>query len=173
MLVGKGIFRKGPTGPTRPSHFREDPNVRTDLNESTLDYPDTDMSPDSVEDYGWPDNIRIESPVPVYQVAAPPGDKTLTDWSAATYTVSDNPIQIGETANRSRRRMLVRNLDDANSAVILREQTDNPFMGFTLPAGAEVELTHNHSVWVRALTDDVEVTTLAEFDVEDLKDVRH
>lgn len=173
MWVRNGIFNKGPAGPTRPSHFREDPNQRTDLNESTLDYPDTDMTPDTEEDYGWPDDIRVESPVPVYLVAAPPADKTITDWSAATLTVSTTAVQIGETANRSRRRILIRNLDDANDAVILRQQTDNPFMGFTLPAGAEIELFHNHAVWIRSVTTAVQVTALSEFDVEDLKDVRH
>lgn len=163
------LFRRQPVepiGPTRPSHWHEDPNQRTDLNESTLDYPDTDTEPDTPEDYGLP---HPETAVPVYLVEAPPNDRTLRDWAGGTYTVDTvNSQQVGGSADRGRRRLVVRNLDAANAVFLLRASTDSNFTGYKLPAGQEIELFHNHSVWLRAETADVEVTTFVEFDVDDL-----
>lgn len=166
------LFRREetPTEPERPSHFREDPNQRTDLNEATLDYPDTDMEPDSTEDYGFP---ATEPSVPVYLTEAPPGDRSLRDWSAGTYTADTvKAVQVGSAADRGRRRIVVRNLDETNGVYVLRSNTDQNFAGYKIPAGASEEFEHNHAIWVRAETADVEVTVFAEFDVEELQEVQ-
>lgn len=164
------LFRKEevPDGPDRPSHFREDPNQRTDLNEATLDYPDTDKAPDSPEDYGWED--QPERSVPVYLTEAPPNDRVLRDWSAGTYTVDTvKATQVGSAADRGRRRIVVRNLDDANAVFALRSNTDQNYAGYKIPAGASEEFEHNHAIWVRAETADVEVTVFSEFDIDEIE----
>lgn len=165
------LFRREevPVEPGRPSHFREDPNQRTDLNEATLDYPDTDLTPDVPEDYGFPPPERA---VPVYLTEAPPSDRTLVDWSAGTYTADTvKAVQVGSAAERGRRRIVVRNLDDTNAVFVLRSNTDANFAGFKIPAGGSEEFLHNSAVWVRAETADVEVTVFAEFDVQELSEV--
>lgn len=169
------ILRKNnePTGPTRPSHFGEDPNQRTDLNEATLDYPDTDTAPDAPENYGWPESEEPPHSVPVYLTEAPPNDRALRDWSAGTYTADTvNAVQVGAAADRGRRRIVVRNLDDANAVFVMRDSTHQNFAGYKIPAGTSEEFLHNSAVWVRAETADVEVTVFAEFDVEELDDLR-
>lgn len=161
--------REEPTEPPRPSHFREDPNQRTDLNESTPDYPDTDMHPDKTEDYGWQDEPPHS--VPVYLTEAPPSDRTMVDWSAGTYTADTvKAVQVGAAADRGRRRVVVRNLDETNAVYALRESTHQNFAGFKIPAGASEEFLHNHAIWLRADTADVEVSVFAEFDVDELEE---
>jgi hypothetical protein len=161
--------RNEPTEPVRPSHFREDPNQRTDLNEATLDYPDTDLTPDSPEDYGWQDDPPQS--VPVYLTEAPPSDRSVVDWSAGTYTAgTTSAVQVGAAGDRGRRRVVVRNLDNTNAVYALRESTHQNFSGFKIPAGASEEFLHNHAIWIRAETANVEVSVFAEFDVEELED---
>lgn len=171
-MLFKGTPSREPSEPVRPSHFREDPNQRTDLNESELDYADEGQTVS--EQLGFPDGPRVEIPVPVYMVEAPPSDRTLRDWSAATLTTSTtNAIQIGAAADRGRRRVLIRNLDDTDSVVLLRQSTDSDFAGYTLPANEEVPLSHNHAIWVRASANNPQISVLSEFDVDDLKELRH
>jgi hypothetical protein len=161
-----------PSEPVRPSHFREDPNVRTDLGRAELDYPDEGQTVE--QDYGFPVDGRIEIPVPVYMVEAPPSDRSLRDWSAQTVTTgTENAIQIGAAADRGRRRVVVRNLDDTDSVVLLRKSTDSDFAGYTLPPNTEVEFQHNHALWVRADANSPQVSVLSEYDVDDLKALRH
>lgn len=165
------LFKREPesTEPPRPSHFHEDPNQRTDLNEATLDYPDTDMQPDVPEDYGFPPPDRS---VPVYLTEAPPTDRSMVDWSAGTYTADTvKAVQVGAAADRGRRRIVIRNTDQTNYVTVLRNSTDSDFAGYRIPAGSSEEFLHNHAVWVRANTADVVVTVFAEFDIEELKEL--
>lgn len=167
------LFRREeiPDEPVRPSHFREDPNERTNLNEATLDYPDTDQTPDVPEDYGFP---LPERSVPVYLTEPAPSDRTLVDWSSGTYTADTvRAVQVGSAAERGRRRIVVRNLDDANAVFVLRSNTDQNYTGYKIPAGSSEEFLHNSAVWVRAETADVEITVFAEFDLADLSEVTH
>lgn len=162
--------KKEPDGPERPSHFREDPNQRTDLNEAVLDYADEGQTVD--EDYGFPP--VPETPVPVYVVEAPPADRTLVDWTSGTVTV-DTAVaaQIGGAANRQRRRVIVRNHDETNGVYIIRESTASNFTGYLLPAGQREVFEHNHQMWVRADVADVQISWFSEFDVDDLKELKH
>ena len=171
-MLFKSIPVPAPTEPVRPSHFREDPNERTDLGRAELDYADEGQTVHEV--YGFPPNPRVEIPVPVYMVEAPPSDRTLRDWSAQTVTTNDTTsIQVGAAADRGRRRVLLRNLDDTDSVVLLRNSTDSDFAGYTLPPNTEVEFQHNHALWVRAVANTPQVSVLSEFDVDDLKELRH
>lgn len=156
------------TEPVRPSHFREDPNQRTDMNEATLDYPDNGKAPDKSSDYGWPEEGH-EAAVPVYLTESIPADRVYRDWSAGTYTVDDTRAhQLGDT-DRRRTRLVLRNLDDTNSVTIVRNATDLLFAGFTLPPGEEVVFLHTEAVWVRATASatSVSVSVLNEFEVDD------
>jgi hypothetical protein len=168
------LFKRvaGPAEPVRPSHFREDPNQRTDLGRAELDYADEGQAVE--QDFGFPPEGRVEIPVPVYMVEAPPSDRTLRDWSAQTVTTgTENAIQIGAAADRGRRRVLVRNLDDTDSVVLTRRSTDSDFAGYTLPPNTEVEFQHNHALWVTAVANSPQVSVLSEFDVDDLRALRH
>lgn len=167
------LFKREPVPdePVRPSHFHEDPNQRTDLNEATLDYPDTDMQPDVPEDYGFP---APERSVPVYLTEAPPADRTMVDWSAGTYTADTaKAVQVGAASDRGRRRIVVRNMDNTNYVTVLRNSTDSVFAGYRIPAGSSEEFLHNHAIWVVADTAAVVVSVFAEFDIEELKEISH
>lgn len=171
-MLFKNVPNRQPTEPVRPSHFREDPNQRTDLNESELDYADEGQIVD--QPLGFNEDPRVEIPVPVYMVEAPPSDRTLRDWSAGTFTTSTTvEIQVGASADRGRRRVVVRNLDDTDSVILLRSNTDSDFAGYTLPPNTEAEFTHNHALWVRAAANSPQVAVFSEFDVDDLKELRH
>jgi hypothetical protein len=164
MLGRGGIFSRNtePTGPVRPSTFRETQEERTEA-EPRLDYPqgtDEDYKLDRPENYGFHD--FGDRPVGVYVTAPIPGDRPLIDWSSGTVTVDTvNATQIAG-ADRNRTRFYIRNLDAVNAVILIHGNTDQSFTGFTLPAGQPHEMLHTGPIWVRAVTAPVTVTYQSE-----------
>lgn len=154
------------TTPARPSHFRETPEERTEL-EPQQDYP-TEAEVEVDDDYGWP--AADMEPIPVYITEVPPVDQKITDWNAATIVVSDGePIQL-TGANRNRTRLLVRNNDAANSVRLSRDAITPGYLAYTLPAGANVEMLHNSGLWAACdAGETAEVSVLTEYDLKDVE----
>lgn len=147
--------------PGRPSHFREDKNVSVPRDNTDPDYG---TGEETVPQLGF---IPAPEPAPVYLVEAPPAATNVREWSAGTYLLTTVPTQI-IGGNPSRTRLVVRNHDAANSALLIRKQMDMATVnGFEIPAGQSEEMTHNSAVWARSNTGTCEVSVFAEYTLKD------
>lgn len=160
-------------GPDRPSHFREDPNQRTDLNESELDYPDEaeELEFEALRDrssYGF--ETEPQKAVPVYLTEPVPADRVYVDWSASTHVVNSTTSTQVASVDRRRTRCVVRNVDDTNAVVCLRDSISGNFLGYQLPPGEDVEFLHTQAVWVRSVADNPIVAVFSEYEVDDDED---
>lgn len=151
--------------PGRPSHFHEDQNERVpDAKQGTVDYATT-VADDQV-DYGFMPPAESQ---PVYMTEAPPVVRYIKRWQPATYNVdSADPKGIRIAGNdRNRTRLLVANLDAANSVYLtLDQQNKNPAFARELAAGKEVEMFHNSEVTAFSLVGNPKLTVHAEYEVD-------
>lgn len=148
--------------PGRPSHFREDKNVSVPRDNTEPDYGQGDEPP--IEQFGF---MPAPEPAPVYMVEAPPADRSVREWSPATYLLTTAATSIaGNNPNRSR--LCIRNTDATNSALLTRRHMDSAsVLGFELPPGEQIEMLHNREVWARSNTGTCELTVFVEFALPD------
>lgn len=152
--------------PTRPSHFGEDQNERVDL-EAAEDYP-VELIPELMPEF--PRHAPAPEPVPVYQVESPPRDRTIVDWQPATYSATTDPQQVA-SADRRRRRILVKNLDSTGGNLIYvakSRESAKAITSYAVRGTAEVEMFHTQEVWVFSDTSTRDFSVMVEFEVDDV-----
>jgi len=164
------LFRaKVPDGPTRPTHFRETQEERTEETPPS-DYPtgvEGDYKIDTANDYGYQHRPEEQQPVGVYLATPIPVARPIIEWSSATITVGlTGGTQIA-SADRRRHRFIVRNLDAANTVYLMREQVNQNFTGYAIGPGREVEFTHCSAMWARADTAACIISYFSEFELEE------
>lgn len=145
-----------------PPGWRETVEERTEY-EPTPDYP----TEQEISTEPTPEEIEPPPPLEVAVVATPEGREDIL-WAAGRFHVtSDRSTQlVGK--DRTRRRAVITNNDDVDSVYLMHDSTLQTWMGYELPAGASVELTHNHSVYAKtASATEVDVSVVSEFVRED------
>lgn len=157
--IFRTVVEPADEGPVRPSTFRETPEERTEI-EPAPDYPTTE----STGDYAYAYESQTEpDPIPVYQVQAPPVDRTYLNWSAATMTLNANHETQVSGANRDRKRLVIRNVHNTATIHVGPQSTIHGYLAFELRAGEEIEMAHNDAVWAKADEDGARITVLAEY----------
>lgn len=147
--------------PTRPS-ATEDPNQRVPKDRTTLDYP-TDETLAEVAGFvpSAPD------PAPVYVVQNAPARRNRIRRVAGNMTLTaSNAAQICG-ADLRRRRVFLRNLDDTHNVYMLPDGTTINIGGFKLEPAQDVELFDNDEVWLMAEANDVDVTWILEYEIDE------
>jgi hypothetical protein len=135
----------------RPPHFRETPEQRTRTEAEP--YPPSDFpggeetTPYTEQAYEPPEHEPLE-----VIVANMPAETENRDWSAGTMTVQDTRMVRLAGDSPTRRRLYIRNNDDADSVFLGRNQTDSLFAMYELVAGQSVEMFHQGEVWAISAT---------------------
>jgi hypothetical protein len=161
-------------GPERPSHYGED-------NNEFLPYDNTDKDFATQEDaaaleeqkFGFP---KLIAPTPVYLVEPAPNARTLKRWHTETVTVDNtatsvnaNRTQIASN-DRHRTRLIVQNLDAANSVFLTpNPMNNNQSFAYELAAGKREEFFHNAGMWAFcAATKSAKIAIFGEIEVDEL-----
>lgn len=145
-----------------PPGWRETVEERTEY-EPTPDYPtEQEISTETA-----PQEIEPPPPLEVAVVATPEGREDIL-WAAGRFNVlSDRSTQLVGN-DKTRRRCVITNNDDADAVFLMHTDTAEVWMGYQLAAGASVEMTHNHSVFARTVSpNEAQVSVVSEFTRED------
>lgn len=150
-----------PRGPRRPTHHGEEQNVRVPRETVVEDYP--------TEEYPTPEYgpKPVPDPVLVSVIEPIPAAQPLFRFSAMTLTVEPGRKENIGGADRNRRKMIVKNNDDATSVYILGGKFDIAANGYLLKAGEELEMNHTAEVYVlnADAVESVNVSVYAEYSI--------
>jgi hypothetical protein len=145
-----------------PPGWRETVEERTEY-EPTPDYP-TEQEISTV-----PTAEEIEPPPPL-EVAVVSTSEGREDvlWAAGRFHITSDRVTQLVGNDKTRRRAIFTNHDDANAVFLMHNSTLETWMGYQLSAGATVEMLHNHSVYAKAASpNEVDVSVISEFIRED------
>jgi hypothetical protein len=145
-----------------PPGWRETVEERTEY-EPTPDYP-TEQEVSTIQ---AAEEIEEPPPLEVAVVSTPQGREDIL-WAAGRFHVTSDRMTQLVGNDRTRRRAIFTNLDDANAVFLMHDTTLQTWMGYELKAGASVEMLHNHSVFAQtASPNEVDVSVVSEFVRED------
>lgn len=87
-------------------------------------------------------------PIPVTIVDSPAPRETWR-WAPNRFFINDARVVQVVGRDETRRRLIIRNLDEVNSVYLLDDSSRPTWAGFELPAHEELELLHNDAVWAQ------------------------
>jgi len=149
--------------PERPTHFREDENVRVPKEtQGMVDY--ATVEPVVPAEYGY---LPAPDSTPVYLTEPPPVVRPIRKWQADRYVVdnaSAEPIKILGN-DRNRMRAVIANMDAVNSVYLTPfPQNKNIMFAREVKAAEDVEMYHNSAVWAFSLVGTPVLTMHMEYE---------
>lgn len=157
-------------GPDRPSHYGQDNNEFIPRNQTEQDFPSLEDSPEPHTGF-----LAAPDPTPVYLVEAPPADRKIVAWRPETFTVDNTATNTNAARtqiasnDRKRTRLIITNLDAANSVFITADaMNNNQAFAYELGAGKREEFFHNSAMWAFcASTKSAKIAVFSEYEVDD------